>query len=188
MKLVCFGDSITYGFPYGPDASWVKYTGEHLGLETVNAGENGDTSFDLLRRVQKDVILENPRYTFIMIGTNDADLGLDVTAYAQNVAKIVEMLEGASITTLIGLPIPSADSYLEKRLAPYRSFLTGFALQKGLSYLDFSPVMLDKNNRCRTEYYLDDVHPSADGYRAMGKLAVDFLKKVLRSSNGEIAP
>ena len=67
--LVCFGDSITLGTigaayparlePLLPQA------------RVVNAGVNGDTVVNLLRRVQRDLIALRPAAVFVQIGLND---------------------------------------------------------------------------------------------------------------------
>jgi lysophospholipase L1-like esterase len=54
-KIVCLGDSLTYGYPYGPEVSWVYYVNSRSPLELINAGINGNTMEDLERRYQADV-------------------------------------------------------------------------------------------------------------------------------------
>ena len=44
MKIVCLGDSITYGFPFGPRVSWVAMLDQVLDAEIINQGINGNTT------------------------------------------------------------------------------------------------------------------------------------------------
>lgn len=70
MKIVCFGDSLTwvgYGGSYFQEL--VKLMPEH---ELINAGVGGNTVVNLLRRVEDDVIAHQPDGVFIMVGGNDA--------------------------------------------------------------------------------------------------------------------
>jgi lysophospholipase L1-like esterase len=70
MKIIFFGDSLTQG-TFG--ASYVdKVAAAIRGHHFINQGVNGDTSLNLYRRVDKDVIAEKPDGVFIMIGINDA--------------------------------------------------------------------------------------------------------------------
>ena len=70
MKIVFLGDSLTQG-NYG--ANFVNKVAESIrGHHFINQGINGDTSLNLYRRVEKDVIAEKPDGVFIMIGINDA--------------------------------------------------------------------------------------------------------------------
>ena len=70
MKIVFFGDSLTQG-TYG--ANYVnKVAAAMRGHHFINAGVDGDTSLNLYRRLEKDVIAHKPDAVFIMIGINDA--------------------------------------------------------------------------------------------------------------------
>jgi lysophospholipase L1-like esterase len=68
--LVCFGDSNTHG---NVSYNWVnKVRKESPGVNVFNAGVNSDLTFSLLRRVD-DVVLADPDYIAILIGTNDVN-------------------------------------------------------------------------------------------------------------------
>jgi lysophospholipase L1-like esterase len=70
MKLVFFGDSLTQG-THG--ASYLdKLAAEMRGHHFINQGVNGDTSLNLYRRVEADVIAEKPDGCVVMVGINDA--------------------------------------------------------------------------------------------------------------------
>ena len=64
--IVCLGDSITYGFPFGPEASWVELSAKALGLNMINMGANGDTTRAMRRRFKRDVTGLDPAYVIIM--------------------------------------------------------------------------------------------------------------------------
>ncbi len=70
MKLVCFGDSLTwlgYGGSYYEEL--VKLLPQH---QWINAGDGGNTVINLLRRVDDDVLSHQPDGVFLMVGGNDA--------------------------------------------------------------------------------------------------------------------
>ena len=116
MKILCFGDSNTYGFDprsfLGSRYShhWVDLLTEKLGCVTVNAGENGRTiprreaeirHFMQLLEQQKPIDL-----LCIMLGTNDL---LQGTAVDEAVIRMESFLQrvdlGPSRILLIGPPI-----------------------------------------------------------------------------------
>ncbi|MBK9713732.1 MAG: SGNH/GDSL hydrolase family protein [Kouleothrix sp.] len=68
--LVCFGDSLTEG---AIGASYVDIVRERLAgqARVVNAGVNGDTTLNLLGRVERDVIALQPDAVVILAGLND---------------------------------------------------------------------------------------------------------------------
>jgi lysophospholipase L1-like esterase len=70
QTLVCFGDSLTEG---AIGASYVDMLRERLpaAVRVINAGINGDTTINLLRRVERDVIRYHPDIVVILVGLND---------------------------------------------------------------------------------------------------------------------
>lgn len=70
MKIVFFGDSLTQGTV---GVGYVDKVAKTLrGHHFYNEGINGDTSLNLFRRLQSDVIGKRPDGVFIMVGVNDA--------------------------------------------------------------------------------------------------------------------
>ena len=80
MKILCFGDSNTYGYDprsyigskYEEDSRWVDLLRKITGHETVNRGMNG-------RCIPKDGI-----------DLADADLAARLAAYKENLKKKIE--------------------------------------------------------------------------------------------------
>ena len=68
--LVCFGDSITQGTI---GASYVDILRRDLAprVRVINAGVDGDTTVNLLRRVTRDVAPHRPDLVTVLVGLND---------------------------------------------------------------------------------------------------------------------
>jgi lysophospholipase L1-like esterase len=70
MKIVCLGDSLTWG-QYG--GSYVDALARLLPQHSwINAGVGGDTVINLLRRIENDVLPHQPDEILVMVGGNDA--------------------------------------------------------------------------------------------------------------------
>lgn len=70
MRIVFFGDSLTWG---GYGGSYFDALARYLpGVDRINAGAGGDTVINLLRRLDEDVIAQQPDAVFVMVGGNDA--------------------------------------------------------------------------------------------------------------------
>jgi lysophospholipase L1-like esterase len=75
MKIIFLGDSLTQGTL---GASYVNKAAAIMpGQHFINQGVNGDTSLNLFRRVERDVIAAKPDGVFIMIGVNDSVSSVD---------------------------------------------------------------------------------------------------------------
>ncbi len=121
MKIVFFGDSLTQG-TFG--VSYVDKVAAALrGHHFINQGVNGDTSLNLYRRVDTDVIAERPDGVFLMIGVNDAVSSAEPASrsfyrfvkrvpggqvspvsFRENIRAILGKLEAAHIKIWVALP------------------------------------------------------------------------------------
>lgn len=179
VNLVCLGDSITWGFPYGPHYSWVEISRKALGLSMINRGINGETSEDLLERFKRDVLDPKPSHVVIMVGTNDATIGMTSDEYSNCIDRMYMDAVSAEISPIIAMPVPSADKWLEYALEKYRYWLGNFAEKNKLRLLDFGPGMKLPDGTINREFYVDDVHPSKKGYEAMALQFNDYARKFL---------
>jgi lysophospholipase L1-like esterase len=68
--LICFGDSLTEGVI---GTSYVDILRAELpaAIRVINAGINGDTTINLLRRFERDVVPYRPDLVVILVGLND---------------------------------------------------------------------------------------------------------------------
>jgi lysophospholipase L1-like esterase len=68
--LICFGDSLTEGVI---GASYVAILRAQLpaAIRVINAGINGDTTINLLRRFERDIVPYHPDLVVILVGLND---------------------------------------------------------------------------------------------------------------------
>lgn len=174
-RIIAFGDSLTYGYPYGHSYSWVNLVAEALNLKIMNHGNNGDSLADLRRRIISDVLDLRPDYCIITAGTNDVFLDRPLKAMQEDVEKMLGLMAEYKIKAIIGLPPPVLDKKKEAILIKYRNWLKKIAKTKKLHVLDFYKAYFGKNKSLNRKFFEDTVHPNADGYAAMA----DAAKKLL---------
>ncbi len=128
MKIVFFGDSLTQG------TLGVNYVDKVAALlrghHFLNEGVNGDTSLNLYRRVEQDVIAHKPDGVLIMVGINDAISHSEPGSRLYY--RLVKRIAGGQISPL---------AFRENM----RSVLTRLALEPGriwvvLPPLEYSPA------------------------------------------------
>lgn len=179
-KLVCLGDSITWGFPYGPMYSWVDLSQKDLGINMINRGINGSTAEDLVNRFNSDVIGQIASHVLIMIGSNDANFRIPLQEYSESIITMFDSARSNGISTIYALPVPSMDKWMEYTLEKYRYWLTEFASKNNISVIDFSPGMRLADGKINPDYFVDDVHPSKNGYQAMADVIINFFRSGLK--------
>jgi lysophospholipase L1-like esterase len=177
-KIVCLGDSLTYGYPYGPHASWVTYLSKACGLNLSNAGVNGNTMEDMAARFERDVLAKKPETVVILGGTNDAYQ--EEVSCSMSMFFLEQMVASAlanKILPVVGIPIPIDDPRTNPKLERLSREYHLISSRLGTPMLDFRTPFIDLDTkRMRDDLYLDGVHPNLDGYRVMGETSASFFK------------
>ena len=176
LKMAAIGDSITYGYPFGPDFSWLNFVEGRQRWTLINRGICGDTTEGMLKRFSNDVIAVKPDYTFILGGTNDVCTGVSAGSILKNIAEMIKLAVAADIKPVIGIPIPCVNPAEESILQSYRLKLYEYIRTTGIVFIDFYTVFQAHAARhSQWELYVDELHPSKAGYRLMGKAAGRFF-------------
>jgi len=91
--LVCAGDSLTSGVDLDDDRqTYVARLRAALGCTVINAGFSGDTTADLLARLDRDVLSHRPTAVLLCIGGNDYLNGVSRSEFARNLESIVSRI------------------------------------------------------------------------------------------------
>lgn len=192
-KVVCLGDSITYGYPFGPQASWVRICSESLQLKMLNKGINGDTAGQMRRRLRSDALSYNPAYLIVLGGINDAWVGVTFKDFKENVTTIIgeTFLNGACPVLGVTSPInvigmagfPQDDIVgLTSDLEAYRDWIREYAASERLPVIDFYTPLLDqKTGKANPSYFVDEGHPNEEGYRKLAENAEKVLYYIKKS-------
>ena len=176
-KLVALGDSITYGYPFTPDVSWVERLRQETGWMVVNSGVSGDTFLDMALRLETDVLAHKPDLVILMGGTNDVYVGMSQPQIQNSFSGIIQKLQAENIKIIVGIPLP-VDDASERPLKLWRSWLRQFCRDKGLDIIDFYQDFVTDEGLIKEELCLDGCHPGFRGYEIMGDRAVLSLAQL----------
>lgn len=97
MKLICIGDSLTFGYGVRPSQRWTRLCAQETGWEIVNEGISGDTTGGMLVRLRalladRDICVQRP-LALLMGGANDIFFsGTDTGARANMGAMLNQLL------------------------------------------------------------------------------------------------
>lgn len=178
LKIVALGDSLTYGYPFGNELSWVQLCNEALGLDIVNQGQNGNRLRDIHERILPDLVDYHPQVCILLAGTNDIiHEQFNLENMKEYFAKIFEECVRSNIELIIALPPMIKNEEKEKELAKFRRYLKKIAKEENLNIFDFYSALRDKKTKKPVnDLYEDKVHPNADGYTAMSKVAITYFQ------------
>ncbi|HZK44236.1 MAG TPA: GDSL-type esterase/lipase family protein [Syntrophomonadaceae bacterium] len=170
VKIVCIGDSTTYGFPYGHQDSWVKMLDDEIFGKVINKGINGDITSNMLNRFNRDVITYKPQFVIITGGINDVVSSMSLSSIKQNFIEMVEMALANNISPILGLPSAVDIVSWEKSLIKLRLWQEEYANMLNLNVINFAQAFYDNDGKLKEELLLaDGGHPSKEGYKQMFK-------------------
>jgi lysophospholipase L1-like esterase len=183
VKLICFGDSLTFGYGVKRECNWVEVLKLKLKVEVLNKGINGDSTAGMLSRSYKDIIKNSPTHTIIMAGTNDFLAGRSVSNVVDNIYMLLEECETNNIIPILAIQPPilseMAERYWAKgityevvneKIKNYRKILVDYASNKNIYIIDFyTSFQIDYLNK-HSDLFIDGIHPTKDGHKIMADL------------------
>lgn len=149
-RIAFLGDSITQLGADDP-RGWVNILESRVRKEVdevafIHAGIGGNTSADMLKRINADVIRRKPTWVFFSCGVNDSpnpaadNPGVPLDKYVKNVSTIFDKLDktGAKIVVLSQTPVLEDDPNYGANinLVSYNAELKRMALERKYIYLD----------------------------------------------------
>jgi len=138
-----------------------------------NSGVAGNTTAQMLARIQSDVIAFAPNICLILGGTNDVPTG--TAAPIANIKSMVTQLAAAGITPVL-CTIPPRNDGFHAAITALNGWIAAYALQQGVPLLDFYTALVDPvTGNYKAGLNADNVHPSIAGIKAMANLVVARL-------------
>ncbi|MDA3646690.1 GDSL-type esterase/lipase family protein [Saccharopolyspora indica] len=137
--VVAAGASITRGTLGGDWIGSLRSRSELAGYEFVNAGVNGNTSADLLARIDTDVVACHPVAVTILVGTNDVRDGVPLERYRANLAAITGRIQDGTDARIALMSLPpmgeDLNAEINRRLSEYNRAIEETAESAGADYL-----------------------------------------------------
>ena len=195
MKIICMGDSITFGLGLEADLSqrWTALVEEKMGVQMINRGISGDTTGGMLARGQTEVFPEQPDYLLILGGINDICLAGQYRIPCMNIAAMVKQADAKGVPVIMGLPLPIAPEDMHRMAWDVERdnvknageceklswWLTNYCEERNISVVDFRSIFIRKDGSVRRELFQDGVHPTAEGHRLMAEQVCNVLEPLV---------
>ncbi len=191
MKIICMGDSITYGFGLqNLSMRWSDLTARRTGYTLINCGVSGDTSTGMLARCQRQVFGKEADAMILLGGINDISiLGKHHSACA-NVISMVRQAQAENLPVILGLPLPIAaedipapiwdptrdSGEIAELCSRYADWMGSYAQANQLPLIDFRTPFLLPDGRTNRQLFLDGLHPNEEGHRLMADVLCRTLE------------
>ncbi len=192
MRLVCLGDSMTYGYGVPRSEAWPALAKARTRVDIINCGVNGDTTGGMLARFTTDVLAANPDAVLIMGGWNNIFLsGTDGMARA-NIGSMANIAASSGITPIIGIPLqicrPIRSDWesladLDVLIPIYYNYvkwLCDFCNVFNFSYIhfdsEFRRLIIAQGKEPASYYQNDGLHPNKEGHKLLAEILIHALK------------
>lgn len=208
--VVALGDSVTTGVRRDgsvlADQTFVAVLERELrktypDARVINSGIGGNTSIQMLARLDKDVLSHHPQVTLVMTGLNDAEYidpgavlrdtpRVALNDFADKLRQIISRVRAAGGKVLLLTPNPMTGKYPYASLGYYKEHDVNSALD---IYAASVRSVARETNTDLVDVYaawihipdyerllLDGVHPNVEGHRRLAELILPRLLKQIQ--------
>ncbi|KAF0568958.1 GDSL lipase family protein [Psychrobacter nivimaris] len=169
--VVALGDSLTYGYGANPKTAYPTVLAELSKWNVVNAGVNGDTSADVLTRVN-EITEQNPDLVLLGVGGNDVLQRISPDTTRANIIATIDTLQSNNIdVVLIAEPYFSTSALFGK--------VSDNPLYEDIAETEGIPLYSDGWSTVLSDDALksDKIHANAAGYRQFAEGLHGYLKE-----------
>jgi acyl-CoA thioesterase-1 len=168
--IIAFGDSLVEGFGVTAGEDFPSVLSSRLGVPIVNAGRSGDTTAMALARLERDVLVKQPRIVIVLLGGNDALQFLPKEETERNLREIVHRIRKSGAEVLL---VGIRGGILHDK---FEGLFEKIAEEEGARYV---PNIMEGIFGHPT-LLSDPIHPNAKGYAMMADRIEPVLKDMLR--------
>lgn len=190
MKIVCMGDSLTYGYNVPGQYGWVAILAAKTGWDIVNCGVCGETTGDMRRRFAQDVLTAKPDVVILMGGANDILLDVPAQVTKNNLLAMIDSARTAHIRVALGTTVlttaescafgwqqPGDVERHNSNIRELRQWILEKAGEYKLPCLDFYEALRQACTTASGPMYDDGAHPSIAGYAVLAREALAVLTR-----------
>ena len=191
-RVVFLGDSITDFWrlnEYFPDRDF------------INRGISGQTTGQMLGRMQSDVISLHAAALVVLGGTNDIARGMSLAAIENNLTMIADLAEYHNIKLILASVLPVSDYHKDVNpnyemtmtrppatIRTLNTWIQAFCASRKYQYLDYYSQMVDPAGLMKSDLADDGLHPNSKGYRMMAPEALKAIDGLLKTAPAQQAP
>lgn len=170
-QVVALGDSLTYGYGATPQTAYPTVLDDMSSWQVINAGVNGDTSADVLARLD-DIIATKPDLVLLGVGGNDVLQRVQPATTKANITQIVQKLKAANIRVVLIAEPHFSSSALFGRASDN-------PLYEEIADSEDVPLFADGWSNILSDDSLksDQIHANAQGYQQFAENLYEFLQQ-----------
>ena len=172
--IICFGDSITFGYGVDPSNAYPAVLSEWLNIPVVNSGIDGDTTDQALKRLASDVLEKDPLLVVVEFCGNDFLEKIPTQTTVSNISLMVDKIQEQ------GAMVAIVDISAGMFMAQYRMDFRRLAQEKDAIFISGVLDKIITNPSMKSDF----LHPNAKGYRLVAERIYRKIIPYLKESQG----
>ncbi len=165
-KIVAFGDSITYGYGVSDEQNYPSQLSRLLQETVINAGVNGETTSEGLRRLPSVLEEHQPKILIIIHGGNDILRRQSLDRAKENIIQMIKLARKQNIhVVLVG--VPRVEILALKTDKIYHEIAR--ELNVPLDDSSLERILGDSSLK------IDHIHPNAEGYTILANSLAELI-------------
>lgn len=171
LTIVAVGDSIVVGTGATSGNGFVSVLEDWINLPIINEGVGGDTTQDVLDRLESDVLAHDPDIVILHVGGNDILQGIDQEVTLENLEEIITTIQDT------GARVVFLGSHGEIFQFNYEEEYQQLAEETGAFYV---PNVL-RGILGNPDRLADPIHPNNRGHRLIAERTFPHLQDAINS-------
>jgi len=170
-QIICFGDSITFGYGASEGEDYPTALAKLIKRPVINAGVDGDTTFEALERLEQDVLSKDPYLVIVEFCGNDFLRKIPRKNTVENLGVVIDRIQAkGAIVALVD--ISAGGVFLDE----YRKDFKKLAAQKKAIFIPAILHQIITSSNMKSDFF----HPNARGYKLIAervyKSIVEYVK------------
>lgn len=158
-NIVCFGDSITFGYGANPGEDYPSVLAGITKIPIINAGIDGDTTVEAVKRLKSDALERSPLLVIVEFGGNDFLRKIPKEVTINNIKEMVEKVQaGGAMVAIVDI---SAGLFLKE----YRRAFAEIAKEKSAIFIPNILSGIITNPSLKSDF----LHPNGSGYKMIAQ-------------------
>jgi len=156
-SIVCFGDSITFGYGADPGGDYCSALAKMTTFEVINAGIDGDTTTEALKRIDSDVLSRDPLLVIVEFGGNDFLRKVPEEVTLNNMREMIDKIHAKG--AMVAVVDISAGMLLKQYYGAFRNLTR----EKDAIFIPRLLSGIITNPSLKSDF----IHPNSAGYNVI---------------------
>ena len=171
-NIICFGDSITFGYGVNPGEDYPTALGKMVAVSVINCGIDGDTTVEALQRLDEDALQRDPLLVIIEFAGNDFLRKIPKETTINNVKEMIGRIQARK--AMVAIVDISAGMFM----AEYRGALKKLAAEENVIFVPSVLSGIITNPGMKSDF----MHPNAAGYKIVAERIYRMIKPALEQN------